>query len=825
MKYYVGIDLGTTNSSICSFDGKSVTTWKSLEQNDITPSAIYIDKRGNRFYGLKAYNQAQYNPNNSATLFKRFLGTKNIMTFESSGVTLTPEECSAEIIKVLYGYLPEEIRNDSSVATVITVPAAFNQMKKDATLQAANLAGLVNVALIQEPVAAVMSVMRHSSTEGIFLIYDLGGGTFDISIAENIGGKVSLLAHNGIEMCGGRDFDRFIFTKTIIPWLVRNFRLPDKFYTDAQYSTLCRLAQWAAERAKIELSARPESNITLSESEARCMDLDGNEIYINIPISRSVFDGYIDEMIMETIDVTKESIMKAGITSDGIEKIVFVGGPTNYKPLRDKVAFELAIKVSNDVNSMTAVAEGASIFAESIDWTTSSHNRKPINEMIDGSNDVSVRYTSRTTNSMARIMLIAKINNDLSVQVTSMDTGWTSGRASFMNEFSLEVPLVLDGENVFEVVVYDQYGREIKLKDKRIIITKTLASISAIPATHAIGVEVMEKLGGKATLDYLVLEGDTLPKKGKKIFKSGQALKAGSLSSINIKLWEGTILFPIDDNRFIGMLKILGSDFSEGVVPMGADIECYYEMSDSGAINLEVSIPCIGATFNNRNFYSRQEGLVDLDDIEKIKHDGKTLLERIESISAKVDDGRLDKASKKATNATTIDNYSYEPEDVQRASNELLESKRLVAQIRKEHLPEIRQMDLDGLSTLYRDAIQPLANQAEKEVIANLLRTLQRSIDIKNNDFENQLNELAGKLFVILWRQDWFVIERFNNKIADPHNFINKVQYEQLKQKGQLCIRNDDIDELREVIAALNQIQISETSAEEMLDLANIIKG
>lgn len=109
MKYYVGIDLGTTNSSICSFDGKSVTTWKSLEQNDITPSAIYIDKRGNRFYGLKAYNQAQYNPNNSATLFKRFLGTKNIMTFESSGVTLTPEECSAEIIKVLYGYLPEEI--------------------------------------------------------------------------------------------------------------------------------------------------------------------------------------------------------------------------------------------------------------------------------------------------------------------------------------------------------------------------------------------------------------------------------------------------------------------------------------------------------------------------------------------------------------------------------------------------------------------------------------------------------------------------------------------------------------------------------------------
>ena len=275
MQQYIGIDLGTTNSSICSFDGKQVTIWKSLEQNDITPSAIYIDKRGNRYYGLKAYNQAIYDPNNSATLFKRFMGTNKKMKFESSGISLTPEECSAEIIKVLFGYLPEEVRNDPSVATVITVPAAFNQMKKDATLQAAKLAGLENVAIMQEPVAAVMSVLRHSNTEGIFLVYDLGGGTFDISIAQNFGGKASLLTNGGIETCGGRDFDRIIFKNTIMPWLTKNFKLPKEWSTDKKYGTLCRLAQWAAERAKIELSAKQESNITLSESEARCMDLDG----------------------------------------------------------------------------------------------------------------------------------------------------------------------------------------------------------------------------------------------------------------------------------------------------------------------------------------------------------------------------------------------------------------------------------------------------------------------------------------------------------------------------------------------------------------------
>ena len=162
MKYYVGIDLGTTNSAICTYDGRNTRVWKNPEQNDVTPSAIFIDKRGNRYYGNKAYNQAPYNPNNSATLFKRFMGTSNVIKFQSAGISMTPEECSTEILKTLYGYLPEEIRNSGDCATVITVPAAFNQVKKDATLKAANMAGIKNVALMQEPVAAIMSVMKYS---------------------------------------------------------------------------------------------------------------------------------------------------------------------------------------------------------------------------------------------------------------------------------------------------------------------------------------------------------------------------------------------------------------------------------------------------------------------------------------------------------------------------------------------------------------------------------------------------------------------------------------------------------------------------------------
>ena len=108
MRNYVGIDLGTTNSAICTYNGQDVRVWKSPEQADVTPSAIYVDKRGNKYYGMKAYNQAPYNPNNSATLFKRFMGTSTKIDLEAAGVSLSPEECSAEILKVLFGYLPEE---------------------------------------------------------------------------------------------------------------------------------------------------------------------------------------------------------------------------------------------------------------------------------------------------------------------------------------------------------------------------------------------------------------------------------------------------------------------------------------------------------------------------------------------------------------------------------------------------------------------------------------------------------------------------------------------------------------------------------------------
>lgn len=831
MKNFVGIDLGTTNSAICSYDGSETRIWKSPQQNDVTPSAIYIDRRGNKQIGFNAYNMAPHSPDNSAMLFKRLMGTSTPVKLSAVNITMTPEECSSEILKILFGYLPEEIRNDPDTGTVITVPAAFNQMQKDATMQAASMAGLGKVALMQEPVAAVMSVMRARNTDGMFLIFDLGGGTLDIAIAESIGGRVNLLAHGGIAMCGGRDFDRVLVDNVVRPWLLENFDLPEDFSVNPSFKSLIRLATWATERTKIELSAREDSVISLSETEARVRDLNGNEIYLDIPLQRDTYDKLIAERVGESIESARETLNKAGLSPHDLERIVFVGGPTNYKPLRDKVAFELGIPGNTEVNPMTAVAEGASLFAESIDWSSQNRSRKNTRGQISsgGGLALSFNYIARTPDVKAKIavQLAGQAAAGSEFQVDSVDTGWTSGRLPLKHGATIDATLTKTGDNTFKVFVFDSVGGPIALEQDKIIITRTAATVDAIPASHSVGIEVLEKLGGRPVLDYLVRSGDSLPKKGKKVFKAAESLKSGASGSLNLKLWEGEIEDPITDNRPIGVLKISGSDFDDGVIPAGADLECEFEILDSGNIIIEVSVPCIGGTFHSgKNFYSRQEGQLDYTAAAvMVVEEGERTLNRIDEINEVVDNPKLEQARQKLESAVSLDPEEAETEKSQEAMEKVLEARKLLAQVRKEHLKEIRQIDLDGVVSFFDEHIRQHARPSEASAFDNLAKTAQRSIDRNDKDFEHHLDELKGKNFEILWRQDWFVVDRFKWMVSSPHLFADKHRFEELTQIGTQLMRSDDIEKLRAVVAQLSMIQIGGGPDSEMFDVANIIRG
>ena len=497
---FIGIDLGTTNSAITSFDGKNTRVWKSPEQNDVTPSVIYIAKRGGRFYGKKAYDNAPLNPENTAQLFKRLMGSST--KIKVADIEMTPEECSAEILRTLFGYLPEDVRNDKKTGTVITVPAAFNQMQKNATKEAAFSAGINKVALIQEPVAAIMSVAKQQNINGLFVVYDFGGGTFDVSIAERAGNKINLLTNDGIAFCGGRDFDKLLLDNIVVPWLKNNFKLPEGFRINEKYAKLIRMATWATEQAKIELSAKETASVQLDESVIRCSDESGNEIYLDVPLSREQYNNLIFPKIDETIEKTREVISNVSLKPEDINYVVFVGGPTQYKPLRDRVSQQLGIAPSTDVNPMTAVSEGAAIYAESVDFETAKGGQKADKGIIKAQSfGLEFRYNARTSSDKAKIAVVFKNAGKLNFVFKSQNTGWTSGKLTLSSGSIVTVDLTEMGENSFSVQCFDENGTEVKLPESNITIAKTLINIGKIPCAHSVGVELEDPVTGKPILD------------------------------------------------------------------------------------------------------------------------------------------------------------------------------------------------------------------------------------------------------------------------------------------------------------------------------------
>lgn len=824
MNRYIGIDLGTTNSVIASFDGKDTRVWKSPEQNDVTPSAIYVDRHGHRFYGRRAYEKAPSDEGNAVTLFKRYLGTNMKYTLANTGETLTPEECAAEILRLLVGYLPGEWQDSGEAGTVITVPAAFNQVRKDATMKAAELARVGQVALIQEPVAAVMSIMKNQPIDGIFLVYDLGGGTFDISIAEHAGGKVNLLAQGGKEMCGGRDWDRQLWREAVYPWLRGHYHLPDDADRSAEYRRLRQLALFACEQAKVELSMHETAFVQMDEAAIGQKDLDGKEIFLDVEVTREQLNGLIRDLLQTTVSVTSDTIRKAGIRKEDIRKMVFIGGPTVYPPLQEFVMSRLGITEKGDSNPMTAVAEGAAIFAESIDWSSRLHHRQETYGQA-AEKDFDIRYEQRVSEDCARIALVHRQGGSFSAEAVSETDGWTSGLVSFQEKGILTVPLPVPGENPFRLRILDGAGKPVALSSDRLVIRRVPAAVRAIPASQAIALKVLDRVGGKAVPLYLVRENEQLPKRGTVSLRAGKRLIAGSGESLVFTLWEGDIPDPIEDNRYIGTYRIPGASFSSGVIAVGADILCEYEITEAGHLQLGVTVPSVGAVFANQNFYSSREGLTDLSDPSAYLKTANELAARIILLGA----------SRFSPEISRIRDHIFEvreglqcedPEQVQQSVNELLECQREVARYRQAHLKDFRVMDLNAHRRMLNE-FRSQIGETDLAMLDELYDEARRAIDHREESYETILLQYRRQIYRSLMEVDDYIRRQFEVRVSSPGDYTDQARLSRLKAEGQACIENRDFAKLKNVIHRIDQLEKPKAvdTSEQMYEAVNVLMG
>jgi molecular chaperone DnaK len=213
-------------------------------------------------------------------------------------------------------------------------------------------------------------------------------------------------------------------------------------------------------------------------------------------LQRSIYDKLIADRVDDSIEAARETLAKAGLSPHDVERIVFIGGPTHYKPLRDKVTFELGVEGGLDVNPMTAVAEGASLFAEAIDWRTQNRSKKSVRgQMLSGGKlSLTFDFVARTPDMKSKIT-IKSVGQDLSgfeIQIENRNTGWLSGHLPLGQGVTIDVALD-DGENTFKVSAFDALGSPVPMEQDRIVITRTAATVDAIPASHSVGLEILGK--------------------------------------------------------------------------------------------------------------------------------------------------------------------------------------------------------------------------------------------------------------------------------------------------------------------------------------------
>ncbi|MDU5971159.1 MAG: molecular chaperone DnaK [Finegoldia magna] len=349
MSKVIGIDLGTTNSAVAVMEGGESVIVPNSEGNRTTPSIVAFTKDGERLVGETAKRQAITNPDRTITSIKREMGTEYKVNID--GKDYTPEEISAMILQKLKAdtesYLGEEVTE-----AVITVPAYFTDSQRQATKNAGKIAGLNVKRIINEPTAAALAYGIDKETDQHkVMVYDLGGGTFDVSILEVGDGVFEVLATRGNNRLGGDDFD-----EKLLNYLADEFMKQNGVDLRKDPTSKQRLKD-AAENAKKELSTRVSTNVNLPFISA----VNGTPVHLNMDITRSKFDELTSDLVEESLKPVRQALEDAGLSHNDIEKVLLVGGSTRIPAVQEAVKKLIGKNPQKDINPDECVAIGAAL--------------------------------------------------------------------------------------------------------------------------------------------------------------------------------------------------------------------------------------------------------------------------------------------------------------------------------------------------------------------------------------------------------------------------------------------------------------------------------
>jgi molecular chaperone DnaK len=585
-----GIDLGTTNSAVARIENGQPVIKKTDIQMDTMPSCIGFNKkqivrageeaaRDLKSDKLRAMMNFKADSYNTFIEFKRTMGTDKKYISSNMNRQYSSEELSAEVLKKLKSF----ITDDELKAIVITVPAKFTINQKDATVRAAKLAGFEHCELLQEPIAASMSYGLDSvGKDGLWLVFDFGGGTFDAALLRVEEGIMKVIDTEGDNYLGGKNLDYAIVDEIILPYLEENFAINSILEDSVKKEVLREAMKYYAEEAKIQLSFKATHNILPDLGAIPGVDDEGNEFELDITLSQSEIAKTVGPIFQKAVDICKGLLQRNNLSGNKLDALILVGGPTYSPVLRQMLKEQITEKVDTSVDPMTAVARGAALFASTLNVSADivDRNRDKTKVQLSlGYESTTVEVEEFVTVKVLTDKTTGKVPDKLFVDIVRGDKAWSTGKVA-VDEVGevIDVKLISGKSNAFIVSLYNEFGDLMPCEPSEFTIIQGFAGGNAT-LPYSIGIEVKDRISGRTGFSPVrgLEKNQTLPAIG-----TATGLKTQKL--IRPGLQEDFIVIPIYQgeydaegskaiyNEHVYDAIITGEDLPS-ILPEGSEVE------------------------------------------------------------------------------------------------------------------------------------------------------------------------------------------------------------------------------------------------------------
>jgi molecular chaperone DnaK len=808
----IGIDLGTTNSEIAINVNGSIEIIKNMSGDEYTPSVFGFDKSNNPVVGKKAYEKlfkdaSEDSIKNYKAEVKRIIGTPEKIFFPRVNQHYSAEDISAEILKSLKQDVLRKYPQFFVSAAVITTPASFDTTQAEATKRAGNLAGFEHVVLLQEPIAAAIAYGYTNSKDENMLVFDLGGGTFDVALLRSKDGILTVLSHNGDNFLGGKDFDKIIVNEVIVPKINEKYHIQNFNENNPKYRTTFAKLKYFAENAKMYLSQFTETTI---EIDGIGNDENGKEISLLIPFNRDQFEQMIKSIVDRTIDLTQKTIRDAGIAPSSVSKILLVGGPTQIPYVRKRLVEELKIPVDTSLDPLTVVARGASIFA--IGQQIPEPIRKRYAAINPNAKNITLHFCSLTAENEESVSgSIDQLHNsteDYYLQIQSESGHYTSSKIKLKNgKFFDTVALLPKRTNLFWIYLFDKNGKPVPVSPESFSITHGL-SVSGAPIPHSIGVAIAKKefkngISFTEFFDPIFEKGSILPLKSTaRTYHTIKPLKKGEDNFLPVKIYEGESEIP-DRNTFICDVKIKGSELPYDL-PENTEVELTLRVDESRVVELDVFISPIDRSLSARGSILAED--ISLKDVERELDNEIERAKKIEEDCSTEERIKLrrsiDSIDKSLSNANT------DEDEKRKAFKQLKELKTYVDELAKEkEFPQLIK-EFHGHTAEIERMIEAICQGENKKRDLEQLNALKKEGEkaIAENDkfllirVNDQLFQLGSRIYLY---QPGAWVDEFKKIANGEKKFLNKREAQYYIEKGWQCINNGDLQGLKECVWSL----------------------